>query len=269
MKKNRIITVFIFFLITVMGCQKEDYTLPTAFRLNMSISKKPALGGSLVIDEIKIRLKSIEIQGYRETGGDVFMSRPYQKGKIFTIKASRDNESVNFDIPQGVYNQLSFSLVFKHDEDEDELIEDIEEWYEDINEGDDDLEEFEEELGSIIDDYIEDIEPSILVSGRFNSNKVNARVILLVNDPMTFRIIAKNADELPEVVLRREKENAGILLFDPSYWFSVITPDLLNNAFVGRDDGVIYIFLSKYVNSQIYQAVFNRMEESTSITINK
>ncbi len=259
--------VFMLLLASAWGCQKEDYTLPASLSLNMSISKKPVMGGTLVVDEIKIRLNSVDIQGYRETGGDVFMTRPYKKGKIFTIITGAGNESIKFDIPQGVYNPLAFSFVFQHDDEEDELTENIEEWYQDVMEGNDEPEELEEELGSIIDDYIEDIDPSILILGRYRSNKVNARLILLVNDPMTFRIFSKNADGSSEVILDKGRENSGNLVFDPSYWFSVITPELMNNAFIGRDDGVIYIFLSKYVNSQIYHAVFNRIEESTFIII--
>ncbi len=260
--------VFMLFLASAWGCQKEDYTLPASLSLNMSISKKPVMGGSLVIDEIKIRLNSVDIQGYRETGGDVFMTRPYKNGKSFRIISGAGNESIKFDVPQGVYKPLSFSFVFQHDDDEDDLLEDIEEWYQDVMEGHDDPEELEEELGSIIDDYIEDIEPSILILGRYRRHHMNARLILLVNDPMTFRILTKSADGSLEIILDKEKVNSGNLIFDPSYWFSVINPELMDHAFLGRDHGITYIFLSKYVNSRIYYEVFNRIEESTSVIMN-
>ena len=257
-----------FLLANAWGCIKLNYTLPAEFRLAMSISNKQAMDGSLTIDLIKIRLNSIDIQGYRETGGDIFMSRSFKKGKTFTVKADADNETISFDIPQGVYKPLSFSMVFQHDDDEDDLIEDIEEWYEDILEGDDDPEELQEELGSIIEDYLDDIRPAVLVQGSYRSKTINARLIFLVNDPMTFRILLNNRNGGKEVILENVREITGELILDPAYWFSVITPELMNSAFPGKEDGVTYIFLSKYVNSHIYNAVFNRMEESTSIIVN-
>lgn len=268
MKNIRIIIVIFSFLVNASSCEKEDFTLPVDFRLDMSISNKPVMNGTLSVDFIKIRLNSIDIQGYREIGDNVFMTRSYKKGKTFTINPNTNNEAINFDIPQGVYKPLTFSMVFQHDDDEDDLIEDIEEWYEDLLEGDDDLEELQEDLGSIIEDYLEEIEPSILIQGRYKTNTINARLILLVNDPLTFRIMLKNTIGQEEVVLARDKENSGNLILDPSYWFSVISPELMNSAFLGREDGITYIFLSKYINSQIYYAVFNRIEESTFIIVN-
>jgi hypothetical protein len=268
MKNIKIIIALILLLANAWGCEKLSYTLPADFRLDMSISNKQAMGSTLTVDLIQIRLNSIDIQGYRETGSNVFLSRSFGKGKTFTIKADTDNETISFDIPQGVYNPLSFSMIFQHDDDEDDLIEDIEEWYEDVLEGDDDPEELQEELGSIIEDYLDDISPAVLVKGSYRSQTVSARLILLVNDPMTFRILLKNRNGGEEVILEKDRKNAGELILDPSYWFSVITPEMMNAAFRGKEDGVTYIFLSKYVNSHIYNAVFNRMEESTSIIVN-
>ena len=45
--------------------------LPADFRLNFSIDEEPVINGMLIINTISLRLKSIDIHGYRETGGDV------------------------------------------------------------------------------------------------------------------------------------------------------------------------------------------------------
>jgi len=122
-------------------------------------------------------------------------------------------------------------------------------------------------LGSIIEDYLEEVEPCILVKGKFSSTVISAQLILMVNDPLTFKFFSMYKNGEMEVILDKKTENSGDLSFDPSYWFSIITPSMMNEAYIGAIDGVNYIFLSKYVNSRIYQAVFNRMEESTSLTI--
>jgi hypothetical protein len=269
MIKTRIEILFMLFFILLGSCEKEDYTLPVDFRLNFSIDEKPVMNGMLTIDAISLGLKSIDINGYREIGGDVFLTRSFNPMDICVIRPNTSNETIHLDIPQGVYNPISFLLVYQPDESETYLSEDIEEWLQDVQDGDDDLEDLQEDLGDIIEDYIENIEPCILVKGKFISNLTTKHVILAVNDPLTFQILSKNRNGESEVILDKNIINNGNLNFDPSYWFSVITPEMLNGAFIGVIDETNYIFLSKYVNSQIYNAVFNRIEESTSLTINE
>ena len=269
-KSTWIEVIFISLFILTCGCQKEDYTLPVDFRLKFSIKDKPVMSDMLTIDNISLGLKSIDIHGYREIGGDVFLTRSFNPRDIYVIRPNTSNETIQLDIPQGVYNPISFSLVYQPDANETELSEDIEEWLQDVEVGgDDDLEELQEDLGDIIKDYLEDIEPCILVKGKFISNLTTKQVILAVNDPLTFQILSKNRNGESEVILDKDIENNGNLNFDPSYWFSVITPEMLNGAFIGVIDETNYIFLSKYINTQIYNAVFNRIEESTSLTINE
>jgi len=178
------------------GCQKEDYTLPVDFRMNFSVSETPVMQGTLTIDNITLALKSIDIHGYRETGGDVFLTRDFNSGNIFEISPRSSGKTIQFDIPQGVYNPIMFSLVYQPDGNEIDLIDDIEEWYEELEEedddDDDDLDELQEELGEIIEDYLENIEPCIMVKAKFVNNSTTKYVILAVNDPLTFKIISKN-----------------------------------------------------------------------------
>jgi len=266
---NTVSVLFFILLITLFdGCEKEDYTLPVEFRLNFMIKDEPILDGSMTIHEIGLSLNSIDIRGYREQGEDVFSTRRFDQGKFFEIKPTSRNVTEKFDIPHGIYNPISFSYNFQPDNEEDDLIEDISEWQEDL-EDDDDLEDLQEELGDIIEDYLEDINPCIFVEGKFTNNHKSKHIVLVVNDPLTFEILGENKNGGSEVILDKEHVNTGNLQFNPSYWFSVITPEMLNDAFIGVIDGEEYIFLSKHVNRQVYASVFNRMEESTILTINE
>ena len=65
------------FVIVLAGCLKEDYTLPVDFKLKFSIDEKPVVNGMLTINTISLRLKSIDIHGYRETGDNVFNEKIY------------------------------------------------------------------------------------------------------------------------------------------------------------------------------------------------
>ena len=255
-------------LILNSSCEKEDYTLPVNFTLNFTISNEPILGGLLTIDEIGLGLKSIDIRGYREQGDDVFLTRSFEQGKHFVINPAATNVSEKLDVPQGVYNPLLFSTIFQPDDEEGDLIDDIYDWLEDLEE-DNGLESLQKDLGEIVEDYLEEINPCIMLKGRFTLNQKTKYVLMVVNDPLTFQITAKNRTEGAEVILDKNIVNTGNLQFSPAYWFSAISPEILNNAFVGITDDVEYIFLSKYVNSLIYTAVFNRMEESTTLAINE
>jgi hypothetical protein len=253
---------------TISGCEKEDYTLPVKFQMNFTIMDEPILEGSIVIEEIGLGLKSISILGYREEGGDVFLTRKFDDGEFFKISPSASIVSVKLDIPQGVYNPISFSYTFQPDEEESDLVEDLIEWLEDLNEGGDPL-ELQEDLGNIIEDYIDDIEPCIIVKAKFTKNSLTKYVVMVINDPLTFKILGNNRNGGSEVVLDRGTTNTGNLVFNPSYWFSMITPEILNSATVGLIDDKEYILISKYVNAQVYTAIFNRIEESTTLTVNE
>jgi hypothetical protein len=257
--------------ILIGGCEKEDFTLPVEFNLNFAINDEAALGGSLTIDEIGLGLNSIDIRGYREQGDDVFFTRNFDNGKNFIIKPASFNITERFDIPQGAYNPLSFSFIFKPDAGESDVIDDILDWLEDFEEedDDDDLEDLQEDLGDIIEDYLEDITPCILVKGKFNHNGNTKRVVIVINDPLTFQILGKNRNGGSEIILDKNMVNNGELQINPSYWFSVFTPSMLNNAFVGLIDDEEFILLSKHVNSQIYGTIFNRIQESTILIINE
>jgi hypothetical protein len=259
---------FIIFFILIGGCEKEDFALPVGFKLNFTINNEAVLGGSVSIDEINLGLNSLDIRGYREQGDDVFLTRNFVNGEQFKIIPGTTNPVEYLDIPQGNYNPIVFSLIFKPDADESEYIDDILEWLEDLK-VDDDIQKLQESLGDIIEDYLDNLTPCIILRGKFNYNSSTKHIVIVVNDPLTFQIHGKNRNGGSEVILDKNFGNSGNLQINPSYWFSVITPYMLNDAFIGLIDDEEYIFLSKYVNSQIYKAVFNRMEESTILTINE
>ena len=71
------------------------------------------------------------------------------------------------------------------------------------------------------------------------------------------------------MALDKDIVNRGTLYLDPSYWFSVVTIEMLSGTFPGILDDEQYIFLNKYVNSQLYTTIFNRIEESTTLVINE
>ncbi len=268
LKRWFLLSTVTIFLLLIGGCEKEDYTLPVDFSLYFTTSTDAILGGSVEIEEISFNLNSLNIQGYRELGDDVFLTRSFTQGKKFIIKPSLLNVYEKFDIPQGVYHPITFSLNFKPDSNEAELINDILDWLEDYNESEN-LQELQEDLGDIIEDYLEYINPSIFVKAKFTYNNYTKNLLIVVNDPIIFQIIASNKNGGNEITLDKSITNSGRLVADPSYWLSVITPSMLDNAYTGIIESDEYVLLSKYVNSNIYSAIFNRIEESTVLLVNE
>jgi acyl carrier protein phosphodiesterase len=55
---------------------------------------------------------SIEIEGRRAVGEDVFMTRKFDDPRVIIIRPHFTTEAINFNIPQGIYDRLSFQLKF-------------------------------------------------------------------------------------------------------------------------------------------------------------
>jgi hypothetical protein len=265
---GRIVVVMVIMAATA-GCGKEDYTLPVDFQLQFSMAEKPIMNGAITIDYIHLYLKSIDIRGYRELGEDVFLTRKIDEEHRITIQTSAPKERMQFDIPQGIYNPLSFSFIFRPDEEESSLVDDIGSWLEDVEDVENDLADLQEDLGDIIENYLNDLQPCIIIKGKYSHNQLVRNLVIVINDPLNFQVISKNKNEEQIVALDKDIINRATLYLDPSYWFSVVTTEMLNGTFHGILDDAPYIFLNKYVNSQLYTTIFNRIEESTTLVINE
>jgi hypothetical protein len=261
--------VIMVLMVTTAGCGKEDFTLPVEFQLQFSMVENPIMNGAVTIEYVQLHLKSIDIRGYRELGEDVFLTRKIDEGPSITIETSTPKERMQFDIPQGIYNPLTFSFAFRPDDEESSLVEDVGSWLEDVEEGEDDLDDLQEDLGDIIEDYLDDLQPCMIIKGKYSHNQLVRNLVIVINDPLTFQVISKNKNEEQMVALDKDIVNRATLYLDPSYWFSVVTTEMLNGTFHGILDDEPYIFLNKYVNSQLYTTIFNRIEESTTLVINE
>lgn len=253
----------------IAGCGKEDFTLPVDFQLQFSMAEKPIMNGAITIDYIHLHLKSIDIRGYRELGEDVFLTRKIDEDHRITLKTTTPKDRMQFDIPQGIYNPLTFSFVFRPDEEESSIVDDIGSWLEDVEDEENDPADLQEDLGDIIEDYLDDLQPCIIIKGKYSHNQLVRNLIIVINDPLTFQVISRNKNEEQMVALDKDIVNRATLYLDPSYWFSVVTTEMLKGTFHGILDDEPYIFLNKYVNSQLYTAIFNRIEESTTLVINE
>jgi hypothetical protein len=219
-----IAVIFIILLIMTSGCEKDEYTLPVDFELKFRIADTPVMDGRLIVRSIALNLGSIEIEGRRAAGEDVFMTRKFDDSRFIIVRPHFTSETIDFNIPQGIYDRLSFQLKFQPDPEEEDLYDDFQEWLGDMEEGEEEIDDLREDLGDIIEDFLEDVSPCLIMHAEYFKNDESYNVVFVINDPLSLNIIAANAFGEREVILDRNIVNRGEIVFDPSIWFSIVQP---------------------------------------------
>ena len=86
-KLNRpIAIIFSILLIITSGCEPEEHTLPVDFELKFRIAETPVIDGKLIVRSIALNLGSIEIEGRRAVGEDVFMTRKFDDPRSLVLR---------------------------------------------------------------------------------------------------------------------------------------------------------------------------------------
>lgn len=262
--------IFIFgvlWLPFLSGCTKEDFTLPASVNLQFSSTDSLVMDKSLTLQGLSFNLTSIEIDGRRSVGGDIFQSKGLPDGLRVQIQGGSAKEQVPLTLPQGVYDRLSLVLKYQSDAREADLDEDFDDWLSDVREGKESTQDLQEDLGDLIEAYLKEVNPSILLKGRYGRNQLSYQVIFAVNDVLSVKAVSKNQKGGQEITLKKGITNTGVVEFDLAYWFSVVSPAMLEKAFIGELDGVKYIFIHKKINPDLFTAIYNRIEESTFIQV--
>ena len=261
--------ISIILLIITSGCEPEEYTLPVDFELKFRIADTPVMEGKLIVRSIALNLGSIEIEGRRAVGEDVFMTRKFDDPRVIIIRPHFTTEAIDFNIPQGIYDRLSFQLKFQPDQEEEDLYDDFEEWLEDLEAGEEEIDDLRDDLGDIIEDYLEDVTPCLIMHAEYFRNNELYNVVFVINDPLSLNLLATNVFGEGEVILDKNITNRGEIVFDPSIWFSVVQPSVLESSFYGVIDDEKSIFLHKKVNPLLFTTIYNRLDGSATLLINE
>jgi hypothetical protein len=95
------------------------------------------------------------------------MNRKLYDPLFIIIRPQSTTEAIDFNIPQGIYDHLSFQLKFQPDPGEEGLNDLFEEWLRDMGEGEAEIDVLRENLGDIIEDYLEDVSPCLLMHAEY------------------------------------------------------------------------------------------------------
>jgi hypothetical protein len=106
--------VFIIMILFIAGCIKEKDELTLPVRIKLQIAALPLQENYfLYAFEGKIGIKSIQFEGKREAGEDIFFETD-PKMNLQTLQlSSKPTGILEFEIPQGIYNYMRWDLTLK------------------------------------------------------------------------------------------------------------------------------------------------------------
>lgn len=263
-KQLTLLAVSALLALLLPGCEKEKFTEPAPLELEFSATETPVMEGKLASGEVTMRPEKIGIEGIRSAGEDVFFERDLRTNTYVTGQGP----PLQFDIPQGIYDRLTVNLSFEPDEEKEEEFE----------EGLDDLLEdlpggilppaAEEALGELILDYRQG-EPGFVYSGTYTGSGEELELLLVINDPFVLKVNAMNGRGGREVVLQKGKSNKASLHFDLEKWFSIVPAAQVEKSPVGRANGKKYVLIHKQLNPGLFNMLYNRIEQYTTLVVNE
>lgn len=252
-------------MVLMSSCIKEDFTLPANVELNFQVPEDELMANTQ-LEFLYLNISSLEIEGGRPVGENLFTEfrmKEVDEEEGFVVYPTLDKD-IGLELPSGPYSQLQFSFLFYKAADEEGFLKDINDWKEDDEE---DPLSVEEDLGQIVEDYLDDLYPSLLLKARYSDGDKDAYIVFVLNDvfELNTSLFSQGSSEIS---LLRNSRNQIAIALNPKYWFSLITPNMLANAIKADIDGEKYIFIHKRVNETLFSTINNRIEESTRIFVN-
>ncbi|MGM0376048.1 MAG: hypothetical protein ACQEQ0_04695 [Bacteroidota bacterium] len=183
---------------------------------------------SLAIGKTKMVMTGIEIEGKREQGKDVFMTRDFSPPLEISLEDDEVGDyDVSFDLPQGVYTKLEFQFHVGNEN-----------------------------------------HPAFEFSGPVNGNtpgKVDFKFRYKNREKIKTRAL-HNKQISENIVIDKSKKTQASITIDTEYLFANITRDhLANSQASGTQQGKPNIMVDKTNNMKIYNALANRIEKSIAV----
>lgn len=226
MKKLHLI-FFTALMLTFVSCKKSQLKQPTDVSVKMDINRSSSTQGHLSFDAGYIRLASFGVSGVRQEGGPVDLETEFPGGKIINFSPTLTIADLALEIPQGNYTSLEIEM--------------------DTHEGDD--------------------EPTIEVSGTYtNQSSQSIPIIFQFMSSETFSVSGEADDGDPIIMLDKDTPATSFIVFNPIYWFDIVTINALENANLVDVQGTMTILINDETNESIYDIMADRVDEQTEAT---
>lgn len=244
--------VFISFLIS--GCQKDELTLPAqvdfifemkpfiiewedtdnvkvaSLKSNVpdkTLFNKKEAPHSFLVNQAKLTITSIEIEGEREQGDDVFLVSDFDPPLEvqFSEGTGTPNQNVSFDLPQGIYKKLD--IVFY--------------------------------LGT-------DDEPAISLNGSISpgeSGKASFNFDYPLKEKLETRATHQTSAE--NIVLSKNNKSQAKVIFNAEYLFGNLSVHNLSGTRLSYAPNQQEVVVNQKNNSYIYEQLMSRLEKSIAV----
>ncbi|MEO9531251.1 MAG: hypothetical protein ABJG68_11995 [Crocinitomicaceae bacterium] len=227
MKRIIQINLLISIMFLAIGCKKNQLKKPVDVSVQMDINRENSNEGHLLFTKGYIRIAEFTVEGKRQEGADVELSKEFEQGLIIDFSPTQFVDALHMDIPQGNYTSLDINF--------------------DTHEGND--------------------EPTISVKGTFkNSSNEDIPLIFEFMSSEYFSVNGESSGSSALIVLDKSNPALSFIEFDPIYWFDIVSMNMLNNANLYNVDGVQTLLINEEKNEDIYDLIADRIDETTSAT---
>lgn len=230
----------------LLSCEKDELTEPATVECQFSVETESAMNGLLTIERFDLNLSRLDISGRRTNENDMFFSRGFDAQTGHFQLSDAGIGSTTLQIPQGVYETLVFYLTV------------VEEEYEFEHDADD------EDETADLGEYIQKAKPGILLVGRYSSGSKEFPVIISMNEDVRRLALDAHQDGTSTITLKKGAPSLARISFDPAYWFTSITPDMLESATTYPLDGEEAVFIGSDYNGHIYDQIAGRIQGSAT-----
>ncbi len=171
-----------------------------------------------------ITLASFDFEGEREQGEDVYFNQTFSGGLTLPFDPDFYIQELDFDIPQGIYTRIDISF-------------------------------------ETFDEYDED---NIVVEGIYkNPQEETIPILFTFKSGEYFSIVAEDYSGASTIVLNEDIPVKSIIKLDPVHWFQIISNSTFEEADLVEVNGVPTILVSEDENTDIFDLVVDRLDEST------
>jgi len=222
------------FVFLFPSCKKNIFNKTSILTLNISLTESPNSNEYLKFNNGFISVSELKINGSREEGEHLSLSKRYKDNTIINLENHSEKELDVFSIPQGLYNDLSTILVIKSDDTNSQF--------------------------SVEGTYL------LFDSTSFSRKEIPILVNISFDQEIEMQGVKSGEDF---IVIDAKKSTVANITFNPSYWFEPVTTYLLDNAEISLINKQSSIVISPIQNTKIYNLIINRIQESSLISFHQ
>jgi hypothetical protein len=225
------------FLLLLSACRKDELTLPAKvffeFELVSHEGEKYLKSGPpsnvlpdrMIINQGSLTIKSIEFDGLRDEGRDIFFESDLTQPLLVDLETGNSNQVLSFDVPQGVYNRIELNITLG--------------WNDEI--------------------------PLVLEGNISKGNLDEIPLRFEYNIHERIRVRAEPGKNSNKIVLRKDSPSVARVVIDAGQIFMFVNMSELQDAIVSLHEDRETIIISPRINNEIFNSMAARLERSIRV----